>query len=125
MSLRTTSNLAPGRRHWELLRCSNATCEHEAAPRAVGDRLLTLPCQVCRSEMLVLPLAVIGEARPADRLDPLEMLSALQAAIRQGKANAGKRGNPVEVARYEGLTDAYTEAAAMLVATGVGHEGER
>jgi hypothetical protein len=115
--------MVPGRRQWELLRCCNPACEHEGSPRPVGERLLTLPCQLCRSEMHVLPLAVIGEARPADAFNLPNMRSALQYAVQRAQETAAARGNPEIAARLEGLVDGYTDALQMLAATGVVAEG--
>lgn len=114
------TSLAPGRRQWELLRCSNPECEHEAQPRRSGERKLTLPCQVCRSEMQVLPMVVAAEHEGG--FDLAAMYRALEAAIEQGRQNAGKRGTPDLVARFEGLVDGYGEALEMLSATGVVRE---
>lgn len=111
-----TPGLSTGRNHWELLRCSNPECEHEAQPRRAGERKLTLPCQVCRSDMFVLPMAVVAEVEGG--FDLGDMDRALEAAIEQGRVNAQKRGSPDVMAHFSGLVQGYKTAREMLAATG-------
>ena len=122
MSTRESSLIA-GRRQWQLMRCSNRGCEYEAHPRAIGERVLVLPCPLCHAAMLVLPLCVPGED-PSDRerFDLEHVEEAILAAIGQARLNAAKGGNPEMVARFEAIADTYTESLAMIRQVGVEQE---
>jgi hypothetical protein len=112
----TPSRLIPGRQAWELLRCSNVECEHETV-RRVGERLLMLPCGVCRSEMLQLPLKVdVNGGSEGGGFDLAAMRDTLAAARERAQHGVRHAAGVLTEGHFAGRVAAYGEVLEMLAA---------
>jgi hypothetical protein len=111
------STALSSRRPLELVRCSNVACSHEFV-RNTGAKL-TLPCNECRSEMIVFPLELRIVGDKADcAFDAAMMKRTLEGAAERAELLVDEPGTNFNAAlkrsHHSGRAAAYREAVEML-----------